>query len=247
MSESDSGSSHVDDAIGDGPLFPLENKFYSKEDKKYVMSLSEVEREAILAERAQAQDRQIQDEHLRRLLLSRERDAKASEKKRKAADTEDSPRKSSRQKTTIGGRKVGEASDAIEAYKRQRERDRIDQQRRRDEGAVRKERRARSSSSHRYSSADAEGEDDVEWDDGKRKGEEERRRNAPPADYNNFRRVTLPRSLFSEFCFYPGFGEAVKDCYVRMPRQESRNDQRLYQLLMIKGNFLSFCTLESCS
>ena len=156
-------------------------------------------------------------------------------------DLEDSPRKSSRQKTTLGGRKVGETSAAIDAYKRQRaEKNERDQLRKRN-GANRKDHRARSSSEHRYSSADAEGESDVEWDDGKLKVDETKFRNTQPADYNDIRRATLARGVLADFCFHPGFGEAIKDCYVRLPSKTKGIGGMSYELMLIKGIACLIC------
>lgn len=242
MSESDSDASPAHGVGAGGSIFPIENKFYSEQDKRKIMALSEIERESILADRAQIRDRSKQDEHLRHLLQIRgNADKKLTDKKRKVGttDLEDSPRKSSRQKTTLGGRKVGETSAAIDAYKRQREEKSLrDQQRKRD-GANRKDRRARSTSEHRYSSADAEGESEVEWDDGKLKMDDSKFRNAQPADYNDVRRATLRRCVLAEYCFHPGFEEAVKECYVRLPTKAKVLGEMNYELVLIKGNTYS--------
>ena len=234
MSESNSDSPPTADG-SDGPAFAIDNKFYSEKDKKEIMSLSEVQREEILAERAVQLERKLQDQHLRRLLDAREKaESKPSDKKRKAADHEESPRKSSRQKTTLGGRKVGETSGAIEAYKRQREEKGLRDQQRRREGANRKDRRARSSS-ERFSSADAEGESEVEWDDGKPKVDEYQQRHSLQADFHDVRRATLPRIALADYCFYPGFPEAVKDCFVRMAAKPKANGEMSYDLMVVKG------------
>ena len=238
MSESDSDASPATGARAGGPMFPLENKFYDEQDKRRIMALSEIERESILADRDQIVERNKQDQHLRHLLQTRgSTDTKLTNKKRKIAttDLEDSPRKSSRQKTTLGGRKVGETSAAIDAYKRQREEKNLrDQQRKRD-GANRKDRRARSSSENRYSSADAEGDSEVEWDDAKLKVDDSKFRNTQPADYHDYRRATLSRIVLAEYCFHPGFGEAVKDCYVRLPSKPKVTGEMSYELMLIKG------------
>lgn len=238
MSESDSDASPAHGAGAGGPIFPVDNKFYSEQDKRKIMALSEIERESILADRVQILERNQQDQHLRRLLQTRgNADTKLADKKRKtgATDLEDSPRKSSRQKTTLGGRKVGETSAAIDAYKRQREEKSLrDQQRKRD-GANRKDRQARSSSGNRYSSADADGESEVEWDDRKLKVDDYKSRHAQPADYHDVRRATLSRSVLAEYCFYPGFGEAVKDFYIRLPSKPKASGEMNYELMLIKG------------
>ena len=236
MSESNSDSPPTADGP-DGPAFAIDNKFYSEKDKKEIMSLSEVQREEILAERAVQLERKLQDQHLRRLLDAREKhESKSSDKKRKAVDHEESPRKSSRQKTTLGGRKVGETSGAIEAYKRQREEKGLRDQQRRREGANRKDRRARSSS-ERLSSADAEGESEVDWDDRKPKVDEYQKRHALQADFNDVRRATIPRSALADYCFHPGFSEAVRDCFVRMVAKPKANGDMNYELMLIKGSF----------
>ena len=141
MSESDSDASPANGANAGGPIFPVDNKYYSEQDKRKINALSEIERESILADRALMRERNQQNQHLRHLLQTRgNADTKLTDKKRKIGTTDpgDSPRKSSRQKTTLGGRKVGETSAAIDAYKRQREEKSLrDQQRKRD-GAKRR-------------------------------------------------------------------------------------------------------------
>ena len=237
MSESGSDLSAAD-AGADGIYFPVENIYKSESERKKILALPEIEREAILAERATMLERKNQGEQLRRLLQSREAEAKAA--KRKApSDLEESPRKSSRQKTTLGGRKVGEASKTIEAYKREREERGLKVKQRKAGHLSQQQRRARSSSDGRYSSADADGESEVEWDDGKVKAEEERFRSAQPGDYNDFRRVTLSRNFLAEFCFHPGFEGKVRDCYVRLPQKStSPAAPNAYQLVQIKGEFV---------
>ena len=242
MSESDSDAAPANGAGAGGPIFPVDNKFYSEQDKRKIMALPEIERESIIADREHIRERNEQNQHLRHLLQSRgNADAKLADKKRKVGttDLEDSPRKSSRQKTTLGGRKVGETSAAIDEYKRQREEKSLrDQQRKRD-GANRKDRRARSSSENRYSSADADGESEVEWDDGKLKVDDYKYRNAQPADYTDIRRATLSRGLLADYCFYPGFGEAVKDFYVRLPSKPKASGEVSYELMLIRGKIYS--------
>ena len=246
MSESESDASLGHGAGAGGPIFPVDNKFYSEEDKRNIMGLSQLERESILADRDQIVQRHNQDQQLRLLLQSRGNvNAKLADKKRKIGNTdpEDSPRKSSRQKTTLGGRKVGETSAAIDAYKRQREEKNLrDQQRKRD-GVNRKDNRARSSSENRYSSADADGESEVEWDDGKIKLDQSKLQNAQPADYHDVRRATLARGVLAEYCFHPGFVEAVKDFYVRVPSKPTASGEMHYDLMLIKGTIFSNLTV----
>lgn len=234
MSESES-----DEAGGAGPdndnLYPVDNKFASQQEKREIMSLPEIERESFLADRVAAIERKAQDARLRRMLLSRQKLEAKSSKRKAGSDTEDSPRKSSRQKMTLGGRKVGESSSAIEAYKKQREEKTLKDAERRRGAADRKNRRARSSSEARYSDADADGESEVEWDDGKAKVDDIRARNAQPATFDDFRRIVWSRAMLAEHCYWPGFADVFHNCYVRVvgkPNPTTR--QANYDLLLVK-------------
>ena len=232
MSESDSDDPGAD-AADDDHLYPIENKFVSQQEKREIMSMPEIEREAILAERAAVVERKMQDMRLRRFLQSRQNLEHKSSKRKAGTDVEDSPRKSSRQKMTLGGRKVGEASDAIKAYKKQREQKGLKDAERRRGAAERKNRRARSSSDLKYSDADADGESEVEFDDVKAKVEDASSR--LPASFDDFRRVSWTRAMLAEHCYWPGFPEAFQNCYVRVvgkPHPVTR--QGSYELIMVK-------------
>ena len=243
MSESEGERSPARGSDNDSTIFPVENKFYSEKDKAEIMALSEVKREEVLAERAQLLERKQQDQILRRLYQgyqAKEEDkSKSSEqKKRKAAtaDLEEGQRKSSRQKTTLGGRKVGETSNAIEAYKRQREQKGILAEQRKTEAADHKARKLRGSSSP-GSDADADGESVVEWDDGKpQAGPESRMPDDQPADLADFNRIHIGRDNFAKVCFYPGFENAIKNCYSRISiGPDKATGENIYRLALIKG------------
>ena len=244
MSESEAENSAAGDIDNDGPLYPIDNKFSSEKDKAEIMALAEVEREAILAERAQELERKQQDQILRRLLQGYqakdgEKAKQLVSKKRKAgnADLEDVQRKSSRQKTTLGGRKVGETSDAMEAYKRQREQKGIMNEQRKREGEERRERKKRGSLD-RDSEADADGESEVEWDDKPKDSYQpvSAPRDELPADLHDFNRVKIGRDNFAKVCFYPGFDDAIKNCFARVSIGPDRNTgENLYRMCQIKG------------
>ena len=237
MSESDSGASKVHHPASDEDPFPIENKFKSESDKRHIMALPEIQREEALAERAAIYERNKQDQQLRsmRAKFLKSEEAKASVKRKADTDADDSPRKSTRQKTTLGGRKVGESSKVIERYKKTREVKGLENQQRKAGALAHKTRRARSSSD-RNSSADADGESEVEWDDGKAKVNEDRLRNAQPAGYDDFRRTTVTRFFLAEFCYNPGFEEKLKDCYVRLPQKSAPGaPSNGYQLVQIQS------------
>lgn len=240
-SEADETSLRVD---GDGPIFPYEKLYYSASDKKQIMALPEIEREQILSDRSQQVDRHNQDLVLRRLLASREREQARSDSrsKRKAsnAELEEGQRKSSRQKTTLGGRRVGETSDAIEAYKRQREqKGKRDEQRRRDADARQARDRSSSHEEGAYSDADAEGESEIEFEDKVRRTpprQPDIPKDDPPAELKDLQRVRVGRSNFASVCFHPTFVQALTNCFTRVNIGPNRDTgQNEYRICVIKG------------
>lgn len=239
MSESESDTSP---AMGEGGTdFPVEGKFKSEKDRSEIMALSEIQRESILAERAQQREREVQNEHLRRLVASKKKEAEAADSKKRKADTtdlEERQRKSSRQKTALGGRKAGETSGAIEAYKRQREEKVLrDEQRKRD-GQERRDRKARGSLEEIYSDPDADGESEVDWSEVRQHVDDTRRRDEQPADQRDFERVRIGRDNFAKVCFYPGFENAIKDCYVRVNIGQNHSTREpIYRMAKITGMY----------
>ncbi|KAJ5816599.1 Plus-3 [Penicillium robsamsonii] len=237
MSESESEADNSGDDDEDRPIFPYDKLYYSAQDKKDIMAMPEIQREETLSERAQQVDRHNQDLALRRLLASRSREearaAKKAKRKAGSAGLDDNQRKSSRQKTTLGGRKVGETSGAIEAYKRQREqKGKRDELRRRDPGKSR--RRSRSMGSD-ISHEDADAESDLELDD--RVGRSvSLPKDDPPAELREIRRAQVGRNNFAKVCFYPGFENAMIGCYARLsigPHPDSGQNE--YRLGLITG------------
>jgi Transcription factor involved in TATA site selection and in elongation by RNA polymerase II len=244
MSESESEADNSDDNDEDRPIFPYDKLYYSAQDKKDIMAMPEIQREETLSERAQQVDRHNQDLALRRLLASRSREearaAKKAKRKAGSAGLDDNQRKSSRQKTTLGGRKVGETSGAIEAYKRQREqKGKRDELRRRD--PTKSRRRSRSMGSD-ISDEDADAESDLELDD--RVGRSVSiPKDDPPAELREIRRAQVGRNNFAKVCFYPGFENAMIGCYARLsigPHPDSGQNE--YRLGLITGRNL--CRLD---
>ena len=129
MSESDDDDAGTQHPVvaKEAPLFPIEGKFHSEEDRAEIMAMPELQRETVLAERAAESERKKQDATLRQLREARQKaEAQAADlKKRKAtvADLDDTPRKTTKAKT--------KATENLEAYKRQREQ--RNEQRRRNE------------------------------------------------------------------------------------------------------------------
>ena len=233
MDESDSESGE-EATFDEGEKYPLEGRFINNADKARIMAMPEINREELLAERAHDVERERQTRALRQLLKKREDDSKKQDKKRKAgaADLDDT-RKTSRQRTKLGGGKVGEASTGIDSLKRARA-EKNDRQRRRDEDKDRyKDRRFDDQSDH-----EADHESDVEWDDGKnkRKSKSPEYRDAQPADLHDIERIKVGRNGFAQVCFYPGMAEALTGCFTRVVvGRDETTGGNIYRLGLIKG------------
>jgi RNA polymerase-associated protein RTF1 len=241
MDESDSDSDTSPAAMyEEGDRYPLEGKFLDQADKAYIMAMPEIKREELLAERAQQVERDRQNRALRQLLNAREAGNKKQDKKRKAgnADLDESHRKTSRQRTKVGGGRVGEASAGIDNLKRARA-EKDDRQRRRQEDKDRS--RDHQGNAHEdYTDADADGESEVEWDDGKAKirpSPSPEMRDAQPADLRDVERVRVGRTQFAMVCFYPGFNEAITGCFARVNVGPDRDTgEMVYRMGLIKGS-----------
>jgi RNA polymerase-associated protein RTF1 len=236
MSQSDSEADFDPDA-DDKPIFPYEKLYYDSADKARIQAKPEIEREEILAQRSEQVERHEQDLTLRRLVAQRAREeaknAAKNKRKASAADLEDSQRKSTRQRTKVGGGRVGEASSAIEAYKRQREEKTLrDEQRKRGETV-----RRPASPRDDFSDVDAEGESDNDYRDRRNK----RRSPSPPkdepiAELQDLQRARIGRDNFAQVCYTPGFQETITDCYARVCLGPGRNPGvNEYRLCRIKG------------
>lgn len=215
----------------DGPLFPVDGKFYSEKDRAEILGMSEIKREEILADRAQLLERQTQDQHLRRLLQAREKDT-ADRKKRKGGDAEleESPRKGTRQKV--------KAAENLEAYKRQRER-RNDQ--RKQEEDRRNRDRDSPSQENGLSEGEADAESEVEWDDTTTKAPATR--DEPASAIADFECLRIGRSDFAKICFCPGFEDTIKGCFSRVNiGPEKATGQNKYRMVQIKG---AFCPIDT--
>lgn len=221
----------------DKPIFPYEKLYYDAADKARIQSKPEIEREEILAQRSEQVERHEQDLTLRRLVQARAKEeAKAAarnKRKASAADLDESHRKSSRQRTKLGGGRAGEPSSAIEAYKQQRaEKNMRDEQRRKSAAA-----RRASSPRDDFSDGDAEGESDNDYEDSRyRRQSPTPPKDDPVADLSDFQRARVGRDNFAQVCYTPGFEETIKDCYARVCLGPGRTPGvNEYRLCSIKG------------
>ncbi|KAH9900297.1 plus-3-domain-containing protein [Xylariomycetidae sp. FL2044] len=245
MDESDSESEGIPFAGANGKMeddddikYPVDGIYTSEAEKDEILALPELEREQLLADRQVEVDRQRQNTLLRQLLINR-KDESQPVKKRKAssADLDDPLRKTSRQRTRVGGSKVGETSAGIESLRRARA-EKNDRQRRRDEDRERN--KGKSVRGTRDSPDDGDPDSDVDWTGASRNRTSKSRtpeaKEIPPAELRDFERIRLGRSRFARVCFYPGFDEAITGCYVRVHIGPDRESGRpLYRLCLIKG------------
>lgn len=243
-SASPSGSeSEAEFDVEDKPVFAYEKLYHNAADKKRIEALPEIEREALLADRSEQVEKHEQNAQLRRMLHARAKDeAKQSAKlKRKAsaADLDDSQRKSSRQRTKVGGGKAGEANSAIAAYKKHREEKSLRDEQRKNRVVERRP----DTHLDDYSDADAEGESDNEYDYDSRRNKKKARslspviqKDDPTVELADLQRVRIGRENFAQVCWTPGFEETLTNCYARVCLGPGRNPgQNEYRLCSIKG------------
>lgn len=208
----------------DTPLYSLEGKYHDAEDRENILRMPEIEREAILADRAQEVLKRQQDQQLKKALAAA-RSSAASKNKRSAKDADlddDSGRRATRPKAE-------KARNALDDYKRAREM-KGDRGRGVDSG---RDRRTSRSPSSAGSDRDAEGESEVEWAE---PSDLHRRstRDEPPAELRDFERCRVGRSNFAKVCFFPGFENAITGCYTRVSiglnRETGQNQYRMAQI-----------------
>jgi RNA polymerase-associated protein RTF1 len=237
MDESDSDSENGPPTFDDGDRYPLEGKYINAADKAEIMAMPEIKREELLADRSYQIERDRQNRALRQLLQARDAENKKSEKKRKAedADLEDGHRKTSRQRTKVGGGRVGEASSGIDSLKRARD-EKADRQRRRQEDLERNG--GRRGNAHEDSDDDAGAGSELEWDDGKPKTGEavSPTVHSPPCELVHVHEVRIGRTKFAKICFYPGFNEAITGAFVRVNiGVDKATGNNVYRMAEVKG------------
>ena len=234
MSETSADAPASSDDEVEAPLYPLEGKYLSQTDRETILGLPEIERETILADRAQQILRREQDIQLQRQLAASE--AAASKRKRKAgaADLEESARKTSRPK--VG--KVGRS--ALDDYKKAREAKGAERTRF-DSGKDTRRERSRSGSDDGYGDRDRDrdrytrDDSEVEWADSYSR----RERDEAPAELKDFDRCRIGRTAFAKVCFYPNFEQTMKGCFARVSIGLNRETgENMYRMAQIKGGLL---------
>ncbi|KAK5133527.1 hypothetical protein LTR08_007664 [Meristemomyces frigidus] len=213
------GSPEADDAL----LFPLEGKYASVQDRSDILAMPEIQREKILADRAEVQTKKNQDMQLKKAMAAASNAASKHKRKAAAAELEDGGTRSTRPKAEP-------KTTALDDYKRARELKGTDRGRV-DTGRNRRDSRSRST---RGSSRDAAGESEVEW--AEPTSDLRNSREEKPAELRDFERCRVGRSRFAKVCFYPGFEDAIKGCFARVSIGMNRETgQNMYRMTQIKG------------
>jgi RNA polymerase-associated protein RTF1 len=229
-SDSDTSPNDVDDVADEDNLYPLEGKFRDAKDRANIMSMTQLDREEILAEREEEQARKKRDLQLRSLLENKDRETEKTQKKRKAgaAELDDTQRKTTRPKT--------KRDEALESYTRQREQAREDNRRRQRD---RNTRRSRSHSSRRSSQRDAEGESEEEY------GRSNVRMPEPevPAELADIQRIRVSRENFAKVCFYPKFEESMIGCFARVCVGQEKPGINTYRMTRIDCKAAFFASI----
>lgn len=207
-------SGEEEEAEDDGPLYPIEGKFSSEQERRDIMNMPEIQREEILAERAAEALKRQQDLQLKKALANAK--ATANKHKRKAAQAE---------LEDVGAKRGAKKTSALDNYKAAREAKGTSRTGRFDRTADRKDERSPSSASER----DADGESEIEWADTTAKSE-------PAADLKDFERCRVGRSNFAKVCFYPNFEETISGCFTRVSIGVNRETgMNMYRMAQIKG------------
>ena len=221
-SEADAPASPADD---DAPLYPLDGKYSSVQDREDLLAKPEIEREQILAERAAEELKKNQNRQLKLALAGAK--SLANKHKRKAAAAELEDGRSSR--TTRP--KTDKVRTALDDLKEARQQKASGQ---RTTLTSRSARDRRSPSSDRGASdRDADGESEVEWAE---PSSSSRHKDEPPAEMRDFERCRVGRSNFAKVCFYPGFDDAIKGCFCRVSIGLNKSTgQNEYRMAQIRG------------
>lgn len=190
-------SSDEEDSVQD--LYPLEGKYKDQADMQKLLAMEEIDREAVLAERAAQIERAQQDRHLRNLLKSRNAADKANglatgsgSSTRRSARTKSMPKKN--EETTKRGK--------LDELKK-----------------IREERSTRAAGSGKPDRGDDDGPKrrSLADEDEERPGFAEdlyttkkEQREIQVSDVN---RARIGRTGLGKLCDYPGFEDAVRGDY----------------------------------
>lgn len=216
--------------------FPLEGKYKNEEDRSYLESLPEMERETMLFERSQT----MQKYQERRVLKERAKNIRDQQQKRQLQQEGKKTRSSTRSTRTTGHSDLKESR--LSELKKQRAKKKGTYEYSEEE----EEEGQNEEDEYGYQDQEDESEDDYEpmYKKGKTEDEEELKwaededldREPELGDFN---RIKIGRSFVAKFCFYPEFNDMIKGCYGRVNvGVDKRSGQTLYRMVKIEKVFL---------
>ena len=203
--------------------YPVDGTFMSQAEKAHVMSLREVEREQIIADRHAEIERMRQNRLLRQMVTNAEAEEKKQVKRKRTADTaelDDDDDDDFGKPTKTRASKGGSAMESLRKARADKQRRKEDQERRKDTYSPRRDRDDKDDDFGRAQSRTPEPEDKV----------------VAPPELKDFDRVRLGRNEFAQVCYTPGFGPAITGCFIRIalgPHPETGVEQ--YRMAIIKG------------
>jgi len=206
---SESGSGEDED--NEPSLYPLEGKYKDHVDKERLRAMTEIDREAVLAERMAQVEREQQDRHLRNLLKSRNAADRAKGAAAAAASTRKSLRTKSAPKQTQEATKRGKLDE------------------------LRRNREERKATGRRSSFGDEDASRRLLSD-----GEEDFTPEAPakeerPIELADINQCRIGRTSLSKHLDYPGFADVVTDFFVRVTMFDKESNRNVYRMAQIKG------------
>ncbi len=221
-SDSDDETSKARGGGNDEEKYPVDGKFRSESEKHEILAMPELEREQILADRANEIERLRQNRLLRQMVTDTQNDERKAKKKRSAdsADLDDGDDDRRGKSSRSSG---GTAMDALRRARADRQKRREDHERRRDAYSPQR---------------DSDGEESE--DDYRRRSrtpeKKEEKKDEPKPELRDFERVRLGRNEFAQVCFTPGFEPSITGCFIRIavgPHPDTGVEQ--YRMAIIKG------------
>ena len=207
----DLASESEDDA--DRELYPLEGKYKDQIDKSRLLAMTEIDREAVLAERMAHIEREQQNRHLRNLLKSRN----AADSRAAAAAAAAATRKSLRTKSAP--KKTEEAT----------KRGKLDELRR-----TREERKA-TGRQNSFGDEDASRRMLSDGEEADGFADDYVRPDERPIELDDVNRCRIGRTALGKLCDYPGFDQVAPDVFVRVSLWDKESNRSVYRMAQIKG------------
>ncbi|GAA98436.1 hypothetical protein E5Q_05122 [Mixia osmundae IAM 14324] len=202
-------------------LYPLEGKYKDAADRAYLMTLTQIQREEILAEREEEKQEQIDAREIRALAQN-------------AGKTNRAPARASTRKQTVAPSKTDKAIDALKKSRT----DRIEKKTTRSSAAPKRDRKpANEESDEEVAQAAQESEGSEEETYSRRRGrvkvDKPTRAQEQEATHAEINSILVTRDQLTRYWPCPWFAEWAKDAYVRVLVGVDDTKQNVYRLSRI--------------